>query len=344
MPKKLFFHVVLVLIGLVISPVIAFSAAPFYEGKVIRIIVGASPGGGFDLYARTLARHMGRQIPGNPSIIVENMPGAGHLIAANYVSKVAKPDGLTIGHFAGSLFISQLMEQKGIEFDARKFEFIGAPAKNEVVFAFTKKSGITSTDAWKASKKPPKLGGLMAGNHLENAILISKHVLGFPVQFIEGFKGTADIRMAVEVGELDGICLGWESLKATWGRLFQAGDMVVALQGVPKPFPDLAKVPLAIDFAKTDEARKFIEVGIHYPSVFDRPLLLPPGTSKEQVQLLRRAFQETLKDKEFVAEAEKAKLELNPVSGEEVEKLVAGFFNIDTTMKAKLKEIIYKVN
>src|SRR4030042_3050319 len=125
MYKKLLSFVVLGIFGLTFIPAIAFSAAPFYEGKVIQIVGGASPGGGFDLYARTFSRHMGKHIPGNPTIIVENMPGAGQLISANHLYKVAKPDGLTIGHFNGVLFFNQVLKQRSIEFDALKFEFMG---------------------------------------------------------------------------------------------------------------------------------------------------------------------------------------------------------------------------
>src|SRR5499426_2201130 len=120
----------------------------FYNGKTLRIVVGFAAGGGFDTYARVISRHMGRHIPGNPAIIVENMVGAGSLIAANHVYKVAKPDGLTIGHFGGGLFMGQVLGQKGIEFDARKFEYLGAPISDHVVCAMTKASGITSIDRW----------------------------------------------------------------------------------------------------------------------------------------------------------------------------------------------------
>src|SRR5207244_9961777 len=123
----------------------------FYKGKVIRIVVGFTAGGGFDTYSRTIARHMGRHVPGNPTIVVENMPGAGSLISANYLYKIAKPDGLTIGHFIGGLLLGQVIGQKGIEFDARKFEYVGAPTTDHVVCALTKASGIPSFEKWMAS-------------------------------------------------------------------------------------------------------------------------------------------------------------------------------------------------
>jgi len=130
-------------------------AAPsFYEGKALRIIVGLAPGGGFDTYARLLARHLGRHIPGNPSIVVENMTGAGGLIAANHLYRVAKPDGLSLAHFPGTLVLGQVLGQPGIEFDARKFEFIGAAVREEVVCSMTRASNITSVEQWMAAKNP----------------------------------------------------------------------------------------------------------------------------------------------------------------------------------------------
>ena len=340
---KKFSPLIIVIIGLTFIPVITIAAVPFYEGKTIRIIVGFSAGGGYDTYARVLSRHMGKYIPGNPAIIVENMTGAGSLIAANYLYKIAKPDGLTIGSFHGGLFFNQLMAQPGIEFDARKFEFIGAVAREEVAYAFTKASGIISIEKWAASKTPVKMGGVSPGVQApDNVIRIVKAALGLPIQLISGYKGTADIRLACESGELAGSAWGWESMKVTWRKAVETGDVIVVLQAVPKPFPDLPKVPLAISLAKTDEARQLIELGIHKPSLMMRPLTLPPGTPKERVQILAKALLETLNDKEFLIDTEKAKLELNPVTGEELEKVVSEFLKTDPAMVAKLKEILLK--
>jgi tripartite-type tricarboxylate transporter receptor subunit TctC len=321
----------------------AFAAAPFYEGKTMRVVVGYSAGGGYDAYARTLSRHWGKHIPGNPAMIVENMTGAGSLLAANHVYKVAKPDGLTIGHFNGGLFFNQLMNQPGIEFDARKFELLGAAVKEEVAFAFSKTSGITSMDRWMASKTPVKMGGVASGAFApDNVIKIVHAALGLPVQLVSGYKGTANIRLAVENGELAGSAWGWASMRSTWRKSLEAGDVVVVIQAVPKPLADLPQVPLAISFAKTEEARQLIEQGIHSPSTFARPFVLPPGTPTDRVQMLEKAFEQTLKDKEFLAEAEKAKLDIEPVTSAELEKSVAGIFKMNSALVAKLKEILFK--
>ncbi|HYS18635.1 MAG TPA: tripartite tricarboxylate transporter substrate-binding protein [Candidatus Binatia bacterium] len=317
-------------------------AQSFFEGKTLRLIVGFAPGGGFDTYARVIARHMGRHIPGNPTIIVENMTGAGSLISANHLYRVAKPDGLTIGHFNGGLFLGQVLGQPGIEFDARKFELIGAPIKEDSVCAMTKASGITSIEKWMAAKTPVKLGGVAPGGTPDANARILKAALGLPIQLVSGYKGTAEIRLAASSGELGGACWSWESMRSTWRGALDSGEVVAVLQTSARTFPDLAGVPLALSLAKTDEARQLIKVGIQNAAAFARPLALPPGTPKDRVLVLRRAFQETLKDQAFLAEAEKAKLTLDPATAEELDKMVAEAFALDAALLAKLKDVLYK--
>src|SRR5919109_2520116 len=318
------------------------SAQDYYAGKTIRIVVGFSAGGGFDTYARAIGRHMGKHIPGQPAIVVENMTGAGSLIAANHLFRVAKPDGLTIGHFIGGLFLGQVLGQKGVEFDARKFEYIGAPVTDHVVCAMTKASGITGIDKWLASKTPVKLGGVAPGASTpDNATRIFKAALGLPIQLVTGYKGTADIRLAAESGELAGGCWGWDSVKVTWRKALDSGNAVVVLQANRKNHPDLSKIPQAISLAKTDEARKMIEVGIHGDSEIVRTYTLPPGTPKDRVQVLRKAFEETLKDPDFLADAKKSDLSVDFVPGEEIEKIISGLFKLDASLVNKLKDVLY---
>ena len=316
-------------------------AQSFFAGKTIRIIVGFAAGGGYDAYARAIGRHLGKHIPGNPNVTVDNMVGAGSLISANHLYKVAKPDGLTIAHFSGGLFMGQVLGQPGVEFDARKFEFIGAAVGEDVVCGLTKASGITSVEKWMASKTPVKLGGNSPGVTPDNAARIVKAALRLPIQVVTGHKGTAEIRLAVESGELAGACFSWESMKVTWRNALQTGDLVVVLQVVAKPFPDLPNVPLAINLAKTDEARRLLKLGVQDAAAYARPFVLPPGTPKERVELLRKTFHDTLEDKAFLAETEKAGLKLDPVTAEELAKMVADVSTLDPAFLAKLKGILY---
>ena len=335
------FRVLFFVIGMaLVWSVNASAQESFYKGKTVRIVVGFGAGGGFDTYSRAISRHMGRHIPGNPTIIVDNMTGAGSLIAANHVYKVAKPDGLTIGHFIGGLFMQQLQERPGIEFDARKFEYIGVPVKDNPVCVFSKASGITSMDKWASSKVPVKMGGTAPGSNTDDVPKILKAALGLPVQLVSGYKGTADIRLAIESGELAGGCWGWDSIRATWRKGIDSGDAVVVLQTLPKPDPDLPKIPLAIGLAKTEEARQLIQTGIHDVSAIIRPYVLAPGTPKDRVQTLRRAFADTVKDPEFLEDAKKSKLDVDPMTGEELEKTVHGLFKLNPAVVAKLKEAL----
>lgn len=332
---------VTLLTGLSLIAATSASGQEFFKGKVIRVVVGFSAGGGFDTYSRTLARYMGKYIPGSPTLIVENMPGAGSLIAANHLYKVAKPDGLTFGTFNGNQILAQLLGAPGIEFDARKLEWIGAPGRNHDLCLLNRQTGVTSVEQWMAAKTPLRLGGSAPGSTTDDAPKILKEALGLPLRLVSGYKGTSDIRLAVEAGEVDGLCgLSWASAKATWRKAIESGQIIIMLQSAPQPHPDLPNVPVSISLAKTDEARQLIEAGIHHPSAITYSFSLPPGTAKERVQILRRAFAETVKDPEFLADANKANLEVNSALGEEVEKLIQGLFRLDPKLVAKLKEIV----
>lgn len=329
----------ILLAGVFFMPQTHASNHEYYRGKTIRIVVGLSAGGGFDIYARALARHLGKHIPGNPSFVVDNMPGAGSMIAANHVYKAAKPDGLTIGHFVGSLFMQQLLGRPGAEFEATKYEFVGSPIPEKTACALTKASGITSMDRWLAAKTPVKLGATGSGP-IVDVPKILQVALGLPIQLVAGYKGTADIRLAAEGGELAGACWSWEAIKSTWTKGLESGDVNIILQALPKAHPDLPKVPLAINYAKADDARQLIRVGIHDAADIARPFVMPPGTPKDRVQLLRSAFLATLRDSAFLAEAEKSKLDVDPITGEEMEKIVAGLYKINPATLAKLKEVL----
>src|SRR5919109_2243704 len=200
--------------------------ANFYEGKTIRFIVGFSAGGGYDTYTRLIARHMGRHVPGNPVFVVDNMAGAGSLISANHIYKVAKPDGLTIGHFIGGLFLQQLLGKPGIEFDAAKFEYIGVPTQDDYVIGISKKNtGILSMDQWMATKTTVKLGGVGAGSATDDIPKVLIATIGLPAQIVSGYKGTADVRLAYDSGEVQGVCNAWQSFTATWPNELKSGDL-----------------------------------------------------------------------------------------------------------------------
>jgi len=337
---------VLMSLALIAAPHAALAAAAdqdFYRGKTIRFVVGFAAGGGFDAYARAIARHMSRHISGNPSIIVENMTGAGSRVAANFLFK-AQPDGLVVGNFIGSLILQQIMGDKGIEFDGRRFEWLGAPVQDESVCALTKASGINSLDDWFATKKPVKLGGEAPGANDSDIPRVLKAALNLPIQLIEGFKGTSNIRVAAEGGEVDGGCWTWASIRTTWASGLESGMVKAIVQVNQKKADDIPQVPNAIDFAKTPDARLLIESGIHAPSAILRAYALPPGTPKGRVDLLRNAFNATMKDTEFLAEMKKSKLEINALTGAEVDGFVKKLFQMDAKNVAKIRDVLVPKN
>ena len=321
------------------------SAAEFYSGKTIRLIVGASAGGGFDIYTRAIARYMSKHVPGNPTIIVDNMAGAGSLVSANYMYNLAKPDGLTVGLWSSTLILQQVMGGvKGIEFNGQKYEWIGVPSPDSVVCALTKASGVNSMETWLAAKEPVKFGGQVPGVPPSDSPRILKGVLNLPIQLIEGYKGTSDIRLAADAGEISGACYAWESLKVQWRTGIESGNVKVIIQAVSKRHQDLPDVPSAIEFAKTPEDSQLIKVALNDINLINRAYSLPPGTPKENVRILRTAFAATMKDPEFLSEAKKSNLNIQPISGEEVEIKVQDLFRLSPNLVSRLRDILVPKN
>lgn len=319
---------------------LVYGAASFYEGKAIRIIVGTAPGGGYDTYTRVIARHFSKYIPGNPTIIVDNMPGAGGLLSANHLFKVAKPDGLTIGHFVGGQFLQQLLGKPGIEFDALKFEYIGVPAQDNFVLGVARATGITGVEQWLAAKTVVKFGAIAVGDGTYDTAKVVEVALGLPLQVVSGYKGTAPIRLAFNSGEVAGLSNSWQSFRSTWRKELETGEMTVVLQLSAKSHPDLQKVPLAMNLAKTEGAQKLIQAVAQAHGAAVRPYVLPPGTPKDRVEILRKAFMETVKDPELLNEAGKANLEINPGSGEDLERNVRDLLRLEPSVVTRLKDIL----
>jgi tripartite-type tricarboxylate transporter receptor subunit TctC len=283
---------------------------------------------------------MGRHIPGNPAIIVDNMPGAASLVSANYLYKVAKPDGLTFGNFVGGIAMHELFGKPGIEFQATKFEYLGVPAQDNFMLGVAKSTGITSVEQWIASGTTLKFGGVSPGGGTDDLPKVVKAVLGLPLQLVTGYKGTGPIRLAFNSSEVQGVSNSIESFKATWTNEMAKGDIVIILQETVKPHPEVPNVPLAINLAKTEEGKRLIRAQATINGVTNRVYALPPGTPKPLVQTLRKAFAVTLKDPEFLADAKKARLDIDPIDGESIANEMKGLFNLDRSMVEKLKEIL----
>jgi hypothetical protein len=318
----------------------AASVEDFYKGKTIQFIVGGSAGGGYDTYTRLIGRHLAQYIPGKPAVVVQNMTGAGMLIAANYIYNSAVRDGTVIGNWSGPLILQHMLGNPAVQFEGRKFGWIGMPTADAMVCITTERSGIRSVEDWRKAKTRLKLGGNGPGTSGTDDTKILAAAADFPLQVIEGYKGTADIRIAAETGELDGSCtLSWQSAKVTWANALKAKQVHVVLQMSLDPHPELKGVPLAIDFAKTDEGKKLLRIAAELYGK-QRLYSLPPQVPEQRLRMLQKAFIATLKDPQLVAEAEKAKLEIDPIDGPGIEKMVNGVYEIEPAVVSRVKQIL----
>jgi len=318
----------------------ASSVEEFFKGKTIHFVVGGSAGGGYDTYTRLIARHFAQYVPGNPSIVVQNMPGAAMLIAANYIFNSAPRDGTYIGHWSGPLILQHLMGNPAVKFDGRKFGWLGMPTADSLVCIMTDRSGIKTAEEWRKAKTRVKLGAIGPGTSGSDDTKLLAAATDFPVQIIEGYKGTAEIRAAAETGEVDGTCaFGWQSAKVTWANALRTRQVHVVLQTTLEPHPELKGVPLAVEYAKTEEGKQLLRIaGDLYGK--QRLYSLPPEVPAERLRTLQKAFISTLKDAQLLAEAQKAKLEINPIDGPGIEKMVNGLYDIDPAIVKQVKALL----
>lgn len=308
------------LVALPASIARAESPAEFYKGKTVEMYIGYSVGGGYDVYARMVARHLGKHIPGNPTIVPKNMEGAGSLRLANWLYKVGAKDGTVFGTIGRGVPFDPLLERKGAAFDGEKFTWIGS-ANNEVsVCVSWYKTGVKTIQD--AMKQQITVGGTGPAADTDQFPKIANGLLGTKFKVISGYPGGNNAVLAMERGEVQGRCgWSWSSVKATHQAWLDEKKINILVQMGLSKHPDLPNVPLIMDLAKTDEQRSILKL-IFARQVMGRPFLAPPGVPADRVAALRTAFMDTMKDPEFLADAKKTKLEINPVSGEAVAKLV----------------------
>ena len=298
----------------------AQSPADFYKGKTVELYIGYSVGGGYDLYARMLARHMGKHIPGNPTVLPKNMTGAGSLLLANWLYNVGPKDGTAFGLIGRGTGFDPILGNEKAKFDGTKFTWLGSMNNEVSICVAWRTSGITKFDD--VLTKELVVGGTGASADTDQFPKITNGVLGTKFKIVTGYPGGAEVGLAMERGEVQGRCgWSWSSVKSTHMNWYQEKMFTILLQLALQKHPDLPNVPLVVDLAKNDEQRKILRL-IFARQVMGRPFLAPPNLPPARAQALRKAFMDTLHDKEFLADAEKAKMEINPVSGEEVDALV----------------------
>jgi len=322
----------------------AFSAraADFYEGKTVRFIVGAPAGGGYDTYTRAVARHIGKHIPGSPTSVVENMDGAGSLIAANYIYNKAEPDGLSIGVWISGQIIRQALGDKAARFDARNFGWIGAPSNGAPTCAIMGFTGFKNWDDVRNAKRPIRMGGVRRGTSYDDLPAILNNVAGTKFDVITGYKGTSIIRVALQKREVEGACLGWESMRVSNRAMLDAKGpdrLIPFLIHKKVEDPEVSGLPLFTDVIKgEDNLATYRTWAASYE--FQRPFSLPPNAPRDRLETLRKAFAATLRDPEFLADAKKTKLFIEPVAGEDIDGYVKQIYSMSDKVKKNLSFLV----
>lgn len=314
---------------------LAQNPADFYKGRNVDLYIGYSVGGAYDLYARVIGRHMGAHIPGEPTLVPKNMEGAGSLRLANYLYRVAPQDGSAFGTIGRGIPFDPLLIGRGDAFDAQKFTWLGS-ANNEVsVCVAMKDSGIAKFED--LYTKELAVGGTGTSADTDQFPRVLNSILGTHFKIVEGYPGGNDVVLAMERGEVAGRCgWSWSSVKSTHKSWIDDKRMIVLVQLSLTKHPEMPDVPLIMDFAKTDEQRAILKM-IFARNVMGRPYLAPQNLPADRVAVLRKAFMDTMTDKNFLADAAKTDLEINPVSGEDVEKLVKDVYATPADIIEKTK-------
>ena len=295
--------------------------ADFYAGKSLQLVIGYAPGGGYDVYARTLARYMGRHIPGNPAIVVQNMPGAGSIKAANYLYNIAPKDGSAFGGFSRGAFLDPLLGRaEGVQYVAAKYGWLGSISNEVGVCAFRSDSGVAS---WQdMQSKSYVIGSTGAGADSDVFPTVLRKMFALPMKVVTGYHSAADVVLAISRREVDGRCgWSWSSMMAWNKDLYQSKAVTVAIQLASQKLAELPDTPSILEVARDADQRAALKL-ILSRQMMARPYVAPPGIPPERLKALRAAFDATMTDPDFLADAQRQDLEVRPVSGAEADALI----------------------
>jgi tripartite-type tricarboxylate transporter receptor subunit TctC len=310
--------------------------ADFYRGRTINVVIGHSAGGGYDLYARVLARYIGKHIPGNPSVVPVNMAGAGGLRAANYIYTAAPKDGTAIGIFSRGMAIAPLLG--AAQFDGRRFAWLGSATTDVSVCITWNTSAVKSWDD--VMMRPFVAGGEAAGSDPNIFALMYKNLLGARIKLVSGYPGTNDITLAMERGEVDGLCgISWSTIKSRHADWIASKRINVLVQAGAEREPDIPNVPLAADLMKDAEQMQILRL-VLTTHIMARPFAAPPEIPADRKDMLRKAFDDTMSDPEFRAETAKLQLDINPVSGASTDALLQEIYATPKDVAARAAKAI----
>lgn len=328
-----------ILAATAIGPASAQSPAEFFKDKTVTFYVGLSSGGGYDVNARLVARHIGKYIPGNPQVIVRNMPGGGGLVMTNYVANVANKDGLHIGApQRGIPFEPLLGEHSNAKFDAVKLNWVGSANSDTSVAVVHKRTGVKTWQDLKTRANDVIVAGTGIGTESVTVPYVLRNLLGFKYRVIAGYPGGSEMNLAMLRGEVDGRgTFSWTSLKPHLKDWIDTGELTILYQQALRKHPDLPNVPLVLDLADNDETKKLLRVQF---TAFElgRPYFVAEGVPADRVMALRRAFDAAMKDKDLLADADKLNQEVNPSTGEEMQQVLAEVYATPRALVARLAE------
>jgi tripartite-type tricarboxylate transporter receptor subunit TctC len=326
-------------VGLAAGSIAWGQAANFYRGKSVDLEIGYSVGGGYDVYARMIAPHMAKHIPGSPTIVPKNMEGAGSLRLANWIYNVAPKDGTAFGTIGRGTGFDPLFGHRGAQFDGAKFTWLGS-ANDEVSVCVVWNGRTKITKFEDLLTTPLTVGGTSAAADTDQFPLVLNGVLGTKMKVVTGYPGGNDVNLAMERGEVDGRCgWSWSSVKSTRPQWLTEKKITILVQLALHKHPDLPDIPLVTDLAKTDEQRGVLKL-IFARQALGRPFLAPPGIPADRAEALRTAFMDTMRDKDFLADAEKAQLEITPIDGAAVQKLVAELYQSPSAVVKRAAELL----
>lgn len=315
----------------------AQSAEPFYKGKTISLVSGFTPGGSYDFYSRLFARHVGRNISGNPTVIVQSMPGAGGLTAANHLFKVAPQDGTAIGMLSQTLAIGEAMGTVGIQYRSTQFQWLGRIASTvEVTVTWHTSKARTIEDARTSEVLLASSG---PGSALDNYPRVLAYASGLKLKIVSGYKGSSEALLAMEKGEVDGSGTTWNTLKINRKAWLDAGRINILVQYAPTRATDLPAVPTAVELGRTPEDRALLEFYMSGAEI-GRAILTTPGVPAGRVAELRAAFDRTMLDPELRADIARANAEFSPLSGLDLQKLVARTLAVRPEVAARVREVL----
>lgn len=311
---------VISLTALSCTSAVAEDVASFYHGNTVHMVVGFSPGGGYDLYARVVAKYIGKHIPGEPTVVTQNMAGAGSLRAAMYLYSVAPKDGTAIGMFSRGMPLSPLFKLPGATFDPAKFTWLGSVAKDTITCISWKTSAVK--DWQDLFKSEYKAGGEGKGADPDVYATLIKNSFGAKVKLVTGYPGSSNISLAMERGEVDGMCgISYSTLASKHADWLKNKDINILVQGALEPDPALAGVPFMLDLAKSKEQKQILQLTLA-PQAMARPFVAPPGLPADRAKALQTAFMATMKDPDFLAEAKHLHLDVSPMSGPQLTDLL----------------------